>query len=350
MSEKTEKPTPKKLLDAKKKGQVAKSKEIATCAIIVGLFGYLWLFSGYYFERLKYLIQTPSQYYNDPFEQALITCLKIVGQEFALLTLPFAVTAAIIATLSYLLQFGFLISFESIKPDVKKINPVEGVKRIFSLSNLLELVKSIIKILLLGTILYVLIKGNIKNLLFIPRGDLQTPILVLTSILQKLIIAVSALFIAIAIMDYFFQKYLHIRKLRMSKDEIKREYKDREGDPHFKQRRRSVQFEAAMDNMAAKIKKSTVVLNDGQRLAVVIYYEMGQTPVPIVSVKGKNLMADRIVQLAKKHGLPVLPESVLARDLYAECEQGHYIGTQFIKPVAMILRKVMGLEDENAGG
>jgi type III secretion protein U len=344
LSEKTEKPTPKRLRDAKKKGQVAKSKEIATCAVIVGLFGYFWLFANTYIERLKFLLQVPAQYYEKPFEQALTACLKTVGQEFVLLSLPFAMTAAVIATLAYLLQIGFIVSFEPIKPDLKKINPVEGVKRIFSLNNLLELFKSVVKILLLGAIIYWLIKGSIKNLLFIPRGNLQTPLTVLAAILQKLMVAVSALFIVIAIMDYFFQKYLFIRKLRMSKDDIKREYKDREGDPHFKQRRRSLQIEAVMDNMAARIKKSTVVITDGERLAAVIYYEMGQTPVPILSVKGKNRMATSIIALAKKNGLPIIPDSQLAQALYADCDQGNYIGSDFIEPVAMILRKIMGLD------
>lgn len=346
MSEKTEKPTPKRLRDAKKKGQVAKSKEVATCAVIVGLFGYLWLFGNYYIEHLKHLLELPARYYDTPFEQALAASLQSVGQEFILLSLPFAVTAAIIATLSYLLQFGFLVSFEPIKPDLKKINPVEGFKRIFSLSNLLELVKSAVKILLLGSILYWLIKDNIKNLLFIPRGDLQTPLLVLTTILKKLVIAVSALFIAIAIMDHFFQKHLHIRKMRMSKDDIKREHKDREGDPYLKGRRRSLQMEAAMDDMASRIRSSTVVLTDAERLAVVIYYEIGQTPVPILSVKGKNHLAGRIIALAKKHRLPILPDAVLARNLYAECDQGNYIGSDFIEPVAMVLRGIMGLGGE----
>jgi type III secretion protein U len=343
LSEKTEKPTPKRLRDARKKGQVAKSKEIATCAVIVGLFSYLWFFADTYIEHLKYMIGAPAEYYAKPFEQALTTGIRTVSQELILLTLPFALFAAAIAALAYLLQIGFLVSMDPVKPDLKKINPVEGVKRIFSLNNLLELAKSVVKILLLGAIIFWLIKGSIKHLLFIPRGDLQTPLKVLGAILQKLVIAVSSLFIIIAIIDYFFQKHLHIRKLRMSKEDIKREYKDREGDPHFKRHRRRLQIEVAMDDVAARIKQSTVAIVDGERLAVVLYYEMGKTPVPILSAKGKNLMAGRITALARSHGLPIVSDAALARALYAGCDQGNYIGSDFIEPVALLLRKFTGL-------
>ena len=166
MSEKTEKPTPKRLRDAREKGQVAKSKEIATCAAIVGLFAYLWFFFDQYLERLKNFILGPADYYREPFNDALVSSFRTGFQEFALLTFPFVLAAITLVVLSYLIQIGFLVSFEPVKPDIKKISPVEGVKRIFSLSNLLELVKSIVKIALLGSIVYLLIKHNVKNLLY----------------------------------------------------------------------------------------------------------------------------------------------------------------------------------------
>jgi type III secretion protein U len=349
VSEKTEKPTPKRLRDAREKGQVAKSKEIATCAVVVGLFAYFWFFFDTYLERLKYMALIPAQNYLLPFDQALINCAKTGFREFALLILPLAVVAGMIALLSYLMQIGLLAAFEPIKPDIKKINPVEGVKRIFSLSNLVELGKSILKIVLLGFIIYVLIKGNVKNLIHIPRGTPQTALDVLAAILKKLAVAVSALFIAVAIVDYFFQKHLHLRKLKMSKEDIKREYKDREGDPLLKQRRRQLQLEMAMDDMAARIKQSTVVLVQAGKRAVALYYERGKTPLPILSAKGGNLAAERIMAMARKHGITVLPDAELTRRLYADCEQGNYIPPRYIDPVAVILRKVMGLEGEDSG-
>lgn len=348
MSEKTEKPTSKKLRDARKKGQIAKSKEIATCAAIVGLFAYFLAFFDKYMERLKYLMGTPVQYFDRPFDQAVINLTKTVVQEFLLLTLPFAMTAMIIVTLSYLMQFGFLVAFEPIKPDIQKISPLQGIKKIFSMSNLLELAKSIVKILLVSAIFYLIIKSNIVNLIHLYQGSVQMAVDLLGVILKKIVIAVSALFIIVAILDHFFQKYLHIKKLKMSKDDIKREHKEREGDPHVKGQRRQLQIEMSQDDMAAKIKEATVVLIKKREKAVVMRYEMGETPLPIISVKGKNIIAEKIIALAKQHGIPVFSEPSLTENLHKECEQDNYIKTDFIEPVAVVLRKVMGLDGDNA--
>ena len=286
----------------------------------------------------------PAKYYELPFDQALINGVRSGFQEFALLSVPLAVAAGLIAALSYLMQIGLMVAFEPVKPDIKKINPVEGVKRIFSLSNLLELCKSIVKILLLGFIIYILIKDNVKNLIYIPQGTPQTALDVLAAILKKLAVAVSVLFIVVAILDHFFQKHLHIRKLRMSKDDIKREHKDREGDPHLKQRRRQLQIEMAMDDMVSKIKQSTVTIVQAKKLAVVLYYQMGKTPLPIISAKGKNLLAGKVIALSRKHGVPIVEDAALARDLYADGEQDNYIPSTYIASVAGILRTVLGLD------
>lgn len=344
MSEKTEQPTPKKLRDARKKGQVAKSKEVATCAAIVGLMVLLWLALPYYMERLKILVQVPAQFFEADFDQAMTTCFKVGFQEFILITLPFTLVAAVIAMLSYFLQFGFLLSFEAVTPDIKKIDPMQGIKRIFSMNNLLELVKSIVKIVLLGTIVYLLIKDNIPSLLAIPTGGLQAAQQVLTAVLHKMVVAVSVLFIIVAILDFFLQKTLHIRKLKMSKDDIKKEHKDQEGDPHVKGHRRQLQMEMAMDDMANQIKQSTMVLTRPGKQAVVIYYEQGITPLPIITVKGQNRLAARILEIAKKHGLPVFPDAALTRRLFQNCQQGQYVSSEYIQPVAVYLRKALGIE------
>ena len=345
MSEKTEKPTPKRLRDAREKGQIAKSKEVATCASIVGLFLYFWFFfDNFMLERFKYLVGSTAQYLNAPFEQALMTCMKIVIQEFALLTLPFVLIGMVLVVLAYLIHIGFLVSFEPIKPDLSKINPVQGIKRIFSMSNLLELVKSIVKIVLLGAIIYLILRDNFENLLYIYRGNIQSAIDLFTTILKQVTVYVSALFIVVAIIDYFFQKHLHISKLKMSKDDIKREHKDREGDPHVKGRRRQLQMEMAADDMVTKIKQSTVVLTEFTHTAVVLYFEMGKTPLPVVMVKGKKNITQRIVDIAKTHDVPIVEDADLTRKLYEDCQQDNYITRELIEPVALVLRKVMGLD------
>ena len=347
MSEKTEKATPKHLNDARKKGEVAKSKEIATCAVIVGLFGYFWFFFDAYLERVKHLMLLPVRYYHLPFDQAMMNIIKSGFQEAILLCLPLTIVVGMIAMLSYLAQIGFLVTFDPVKPDIKKIDPVQGFKRIFSLSNLLELGKSIIKILLLGFIIYILIKKHIKNLIHIPQGSPQIALEVLTAIMKKMTVAVSALFIVVAILDHFFQKHLHLRKMKMSKDDIKREYKDSEGDPHLKGQRQGLQREIAMDDNIGRISSSTVVIAQTGKLAVALYYKAGQTPLPILTIKGKNLAADKIAAVARKHAVPVISETGLVRRLYADCEQDNYIPNQHIEAVATILRIVIGSKNQS---
>lgn len=344
MSEKTEQPTPKKLQDAKKKGQVAKSKEIVTCAVIVGLFGYVWGFFDAYLERLKHLIVIPAQYYQLPFGQALVRCAKTGFQEFILLSLPIIAAASTIVVLSNLMQIGFMVSFEPITPDIKKINPMEGIKKIFSLSNLVELLKSIAKIVLLGGIMYIVITGRVQDLLNMIHSTKEEIPVMLGATLKRMVLWVSALFIVVAILDHFLQKYLHIKKLKMSKDEVKREHKDREGDPHLKGRRRQLQMEMASDDMAMKIRESTIVLTQSKQLAVAVYYERGKTLLPIITVKGKSRIAEKVVEMAKKHNIPVYEDAALTRDLYKKVEQDNYISSEFIQPVAEKLRKAMGLE------
>lgn len=345
MSEKTEKPTPKRLQDARKKGQVAKSKEIVTCAVIVGLFGYLWMFFDAYLERLKHLIVVPAQYYHLPFGQALIRCAKTGFQDFALLSLPFILAAGTIVVLANMMQIGFMVSFEPISPDIKKINPMEGIKKIFSLSNLVELLKSIAKIVMLGAIVYIVITGRVQDLLNMIHGTKEEIPVMLGATLKRMVLWVSALFIVVAILDHFLQKYLHIKKLKMSKDEIKREHKDREGDPHLKGRRRQLQMEMASDDMAMKIRESTIILTQSKELAVAVYYEMGKTMLPIITVKGKSRVAEKVIEMAKKHNIPVYEDPALTRNLYKKIEQDNYISSDFIQPVAEKLRKAMGLEE-----
>ena len=343
MKEKTEKPTPKRLRDARKKGQVAKSKEIATCAAIVGMFGFLWIFFDSYLKHISQMILMPSAYYRISFDRSHIECIKGAVEQLVLLSVPFALMAMVIITLAYMLQFGVLFAFEAIKPDFKKINPVEGFKRIFSLDNLLELIKSIVKIIFLGSIIYLLIKDNIKALIDIPSYGLQTLLAVLASIMKKLAIYVSCVFIVVAIVDYFFQKYLHIRKLKMSLDEIRREYKDREGDPHVKLMRSQIHRGLIMDDMVGKIQNSTVIITHSQKIAIAVYYEYGKTQLPIIQLKGKALMAERIIAIAGKSNIPVVQEPALAFKLSQKGQENNYIPHDLVEPVAMVLRTVMGL-------
>lgn len=344
MSEKTEQPTPKKLRDARKKGQVAKSKEISSAAGIIGLFGVIWLAWGFYIDNLKEMILIPTGFYEVPFEQALPSVLAGVARKFIILSLPAVAAGLVLGVLSNFFQIGGLFAIESIKPDIKKINPVQGFKKIFSLNNLVELIKSIIKILFLSILLWMVIKDAVDSLLKMPHAGLGGIMTILPAVMMKIVIYTSFAFIVVAIADFFFQKYMHVKKLKMSKDEVKREYKEMEGDPIIKGKRKQLHRELAMNDTVQKARKANVIVTNPTRLAVAIYYDKDETPLPIVLTKGENLLAKRIIEVAQEEGIPIMQNVPLARDLYEHGDVDQYIPSELIEPVAEVLKWVQRLK------
>ncbi|TOI08399.1 EscU/YscU/HrcU family type III secretion system export apparatus switch protein, partial [Vibrio parahaemolyticus] len=220
--EKTEQPTAKKLRDARKKGQVAKSQEIVSSALILALIAVLFAFADYYMSHISALLLLPSELAYQGFQDALIDVAIAIAKEMAYLLAPIILVAALIAIFSNMGQFGFLFSGESIKPDIKKINPVEGAKRIFSLKSVIEFIKSILKVSLLSCIIWVTLRGNINTLMQIPTCGLECVPAVTGVMIKQLMIISSVGFVVIAAADFAYQKFDHTKKLKMSKDEVKR--------------------------------------------------------------------------------------------------------------------------------
>jgi type III secretion protein U len=340
MKEKTEKPTPKRLRDARKKGQIAKSKEIATCAVIVGMFGYIWLFFDDYMAHISRMVLLPVSYYKVPFDQALVECCKGVGKELIFLSVPFALAAMVIAVLAYLIQFGLVFSTDQITPDIKKINPVEGFKRIFSVQNLFELIKSLLKIVLITSIIYLLLQSSIRHLVDLPNHRVETTLFVLASILKKLVLYISSVFILFAILDYFLQKRLFLRKLKMSLDEIKQERKDREGDPQIKRKRRQLHRDFIEEDMFKTIRDATVIITYSNQIAVALYYQYGEVLLPVVLLKGRQHLAQKMIGIARKFDIPLFNDPYLARKIFKEVAENSHITGDMIDPVANILRSL----------
>ena len=339
MKEKTHKPTPKKLRDAREKGQVAKSKEISTCATIVVLFGYLWVFSKHYMSHISQIMITPVAYYDSNFSWAYIECAKKVGRELILLSIPFALCAMVVTVLSYMLQFGVIFAAEPIKPDFNRINPVEGFRQIFSWKSLLELIKSVLKIVLVGGILYYIIKSNVRLLVGIPQLGKKAVVPILFTFLGKLMLYVSCVFVFFAIIDYFFENKLFLHKMKMSLDDIKQEYKDREGDPQIRSHRRQIQKRIAVsDNLMNRIEKSTLIVADSSRIAIAIYYENGKTKLPVILAKSKYSAAERTIEFAIKLSTPIIQDTYLAQKLFETGRENDYIHGDLIEPVAKLLR------------
>ena len=303
-AEKTEQPTAKKLRDARRQGQVVKSKEIVSSALILSLVALLMGFSDYYLEHLGKLLLLPAEYIDLPFRQALETILENLLQELLYLLAPVLLVAALVVVLSHVGQYGFLLSLDSVKPDLKKINPVEGAKKIFSIRSLVEFLKSTLKVALLSLLVWLTLQGNLASLLRIPACGLDCVAPVSGLMLRQLMLVCAVGFLAIAVADYAFERHQHYKQLRMSKDEVKREYKEMEGSPEIKSKRRQFHQELQSSNLRADVRRSSVIVANPTHVAIGIRYRRGETPLPLITLKHTDALALRVRRIAEEEGNP----------------------------------------------
>lgn len=341
--EKTELPTPKKLRDARNKGQVANSKDVGSTALLVALFVYFLAAWDWMFQILQEMLVLPAEFYNQPFGDALHSVLDgVVGRMLQLL-LPLLGLMMAIGVAANFFQVGALLVFEPVKPDLSKLNPVSKLKQMFSMKNFMEFVKSTFKVIFLSVLIYLVIREAIPSLMMIPYSGLPGVMSILKAVMFQVAIYTSLAYGVIAVFDFAFQKYQHAKGLMMSKDEVKREFKEMEGDPTIKGKRKQLHREMVMSDTVEKVKKSTVLVTNPTHYAVAIQYEQGETPLPLVLAKGEGLLAKRMIEVAKREGIPIMQNVPLARSLYADGDVNQYIPKQFIEPVAEVLRWVQQL-------
>ncbi|MCX8092801.1 MAG: flagellar biosynthesis protein FlhB [Candidatus Goldbacteria bacterium] len=335
---KTERATPKKREEARKRGQVVRSIEINSmlnvliCLIILKIFG----------EHIFNNIKLVSSYFWSNVVTFSITLdtmpgfiLFIISKLF-LITLPIFISVFIIGILSNIMQFGFLITFEPLKPSFDKINPFRGFKRLFSKRLLFELGKSTIKILIISYIFYTTIKKIFNEIFLTPLMDIETYFTFATDVVFKLGIKITIAFIFFSIIDYLYQKYEYEDNLMMSKQEVKDELKQLEGDPLIKARIRNIQREIARRRMISEIPQADVVITNPTHIAVVIRYKEGEDNAPKIVAKGFNLMAEKIKEIARKYGIIIMENPPLARTL-SKLEVGWEIPPELFQTMAEIL-------------
>ncbi len=341
--DKTEPPTSKRLRDARKKGQVAKSKEVVSAAVLISLLAVFTLGSDYYLGLFRDLFESPLWLEQVPFEKAFDDMVrKAFTIGIALIAPPVGV-ALIMGILANFVQVGVLVAGEAIKPDLKRLNPGTAIKNIFSKKSLVELLKSLVKIGVLGAAITHVIYNGIPSLIGIVHCGLRCVMPVLGALFAELVAYVSLAFIVVAVADYVFQKLSYINGLKMSKDEIKREYKESEGNPEMKGQRRNMFMEIINSQEASNVKRSSVVVANPVHLAVGLYYEKQKTALPVVTLKEQGLNAQRVVAVAEREGIPVMVDVTLARSLMSDTEVDRYIPNDLIAPVAEVLRLIRSL-------
>jgi flagellar biosynthetic protein FlhB len=344
--EKTEKATPKKKQDSRKKGQVAKSMEIPGAFILFFSFLAMYLFSPFYKERIyKFFTVGFNEYlYWDVTAQNITTLFVQLIYEGLIFMSPIFIIVIVIAILGNFVQFGFLVSTDPLKPKLSKLNPIEGVKKIFGLRALVELLKSMIKLTVVGSVVYITLWNEIDTILKLSQMSLQDTLGYVANITVLLGMLIGLILIALSIFDYMYQKYEYEKNLKMSKQDIKDEYKKSEGDPLIKGKIREKQRRMAMQRMMQDIPKADVVITNPTHFAIAIQYDPSEMEAPIVLAKGMDFIALKIKEAAKEHGIVLMENKPLARALYDQVEIGGSIPHDLFQAVAEVLAYVYKLK------
>ncbi|ECG8588909.1 EscU/YscU/HrcU family type III secretion system export apparatus switch protein [Salmonella enterica subsp. salamae] len=349
MSEKTEQPTEKKLRDGREEGQVVKSIEITSLLQLIALFLYFHFFTEKIILGIVELIILSLQLINKPFSYALTQLNHSLAYSFASATL-FLGGGIIIATVgSVFLQVGLVIASKAIGFKSDHINPVNNFKQIFSLHSVVELCKSILKVTMLSLIFAFFFYYYASSFRALPYCGLACALPVIIRLITWMWAGVMAFYIVIGIMDYSFQYYKIRKDLKMSKEDVKQEHKDLEGDPQMKTRRREMQSEIQSGSLAQSVKQSVAVVRNPTHIAVCLGYHPTDMPVPRVLEKGSNTLANYIVTLAERNFIPVVENVDLARALFYDVNRGDKIPETLFEPVAALLRIVMKIDYAHSG-
>lgn len=344
--EKTEKPTPKKRKDVRKKGEVAKSRELPSVAVL--LTGILTMAVMAPFMSTQMRMVMEKVLIEFPVADFDLTDMVNLSQEliglFLLMIGPIMAAVFIMAILSNILQVGFLLSGESIKPKLSKLNPLKGFARLFSMQSLMEFVKSVAKLTIVGLVSYLAIKGEldrIPGLMDMELGAILAYILI--TALKITVICALAMVVLVAA-DYAFQKWQFEKRIKMTKKEVKDELKTSEGDPLVKSRIKSIQIEMSRKRMMQDVPKADVVITNPTHFAVAIKYDSAVMGAPRLLAKGADAVAQRIKALAREHQIPVVENKELSRHLFAAVDIGQEIPVELYQAVAEVLAYIYKLK------
>ncbi|GAB2175289.1 flagellar biosynthesis protein FlhB [Dongia sp. agr-C8] len=344
-SQKTEDPTGRKLQEAREQGQVAKSQEVNNLLMILALTISVIVFGGSMARDIVNMslpfIETPDMV---PTDLGHLTTMgwKLLGMVLLAGAAPLVI-ALFAAFFSGYLQFGLLLSSESLMPSLEKISPLSGLKRIFSLRSFADFVKGLLKLAIVGGIVYAVITPSVGDLHKLIGMEIVQILGVISDLLTRLLLTVFSAMVVITALDVFYQRYEHIKGLRMSRQEIKDEMRESEGDPMVKGRLRQLRMERARKRMMAEVPKADVVVTNPTHYAVALKYD-AQMASPKVVAKGVDKVAQKIREIAKENDVPIVENPPLARGLYAAVEVDQEITPEFYKAVAEVIGYIYRLK------
>ena len=343
--EKTEDATPRKKRDARKKGQVAKSKEVPLALTLMVTTLVMAVLGGYVGDKLK---ESLNYYLSNNFGEltygslqgiAVTTLLRI-----AAIFLPIVVPIMIFGVLGNYIQTGFLFTSEPLKPDFKKLNPISGFKKMFSMRSVVELLKQLALVSIVGYVGYSFINSNYADMFRMSNLTVNEIPKVFGNLVISIFVKITMIMVAIALIDYIYQRYMYNKDLKMTKQEIKEEFKQDEGDPQIKSKIKQKQREIASRRMMANVPDATVVITNPTHISVAIKYDDTNMGAPKVIAKGTDFTALKIKEIAKENDIPIIENKPLARLIYSEVELEAEIPVEMYQAVAEILAVVYKLK------
>src|ERR1700690_252503 len=349
--EKTEQATPRRREKAREKGDVPKSRELTSLLPVWTILLYL-LFSGALFSSLL-------NYFGSSLrrgvtmrltETTLMDVFKADTMQIGMVMMPLFILILAGVMIVHFLQTGFLLSTVPLTPDFSKINPLQGIKKIFSINTLYETVKGLFKVAVLSAILYLMLKKEVFNIPLLVDMDIKSIMAFCFGQIKKIVMISALVLTVFAAVDYAFQRWQYSRNLKMTKQEIKEEYKEVEGSPMIKARLKSIQREMARKRMMQEVPRADVVITNPTHYAVALKYDVGKMGAPRVVAKGANLIAAKIKEIARQSGVPVFEDKPLARTLFSSLDVNQEIPEAFYKAVAAILAQVYRMKGKGIKG
>lgn len=340
--EKTEKPTEKKQRDARERGQIPKSKELVSVGILFAGAASVFLSGGLFFSHFRQLLE---ELWGSGFQSvsSFGTGSQILYMSLfhlSVMLLPSFLTLIAVAFGLNLMQTkGLLFTTETIKAKFSHLNPLEGFKRLFSIRSFVELIKSIMKLLIVGCAVYWVLNGERESFLVLPNLEVTEVLAALNRLILKVVLQVSGIMLLVSLLDLYYQRWQHTKDLKMTKQELKEEHKQSEGDQHVKARIRSIQRTLTKQRMLSKVPKATMVVTNPTHIAVALLYDQGMEA-PRIVAKGVDFLAKKIIRIARKHGVPVTQNPPLARALYKQVKLDETIPVTLYRAVAKVLAYV----------
>ncbi len=347
--DRTEKPTAKRLKDARKDGDVHQSKELSSTVLVLVWLAAAWLLTPLYYRYLEGLFEAVFIAMQQTGTQAIRGVLEKGALVFLTLTVPIMLLASVLGLFTDFIQVGSVFAPKKVKPDISRLNPADGLKKMFSKDNLVELIKSVMKTTGLATIFLVVLWSLLPDFIALPLGQPGDMGTAHWQGMLRMCAWTVFVFFFVSALDAFWQRHSFIKRLRMSRRDIRQESKENEGDPQIKGKRRQLHQEWAQQNMLHSVRKSSVVVTNPTHIAIALHYEPGETDLPVVVAKGEDHEAALIRKAAEEAGIPIMQNVELARGLHEKIELDDYISSDFFQAVAEVLRWAESVREARDG-